>query len=306
MSKIDRVLIVGGTHGNELTGAYLIKKLERAASQIPQGSPDLLANRSFQIQTLLGNPKAFTKGVRYIDQDLNRSFDRQSLQNPTHSNYENMRAREIAQNFEANFDVSATVIIDIHSSTANMGLTLILDNHDIFNLRLATHLSAKIASLKVYGSEHSGRGHDALRSLSQFGLGIEVGSVSQGILDADVFQKTEELVDEILNYLERHNRGELQPYQDELKIYQYIEAIDYPRDPSGNIQAMIHPQLQSRDYEALHPGSPMFLTFDYEAITYAGDSVVYPVFINEAAYYEKGIAMCLTQISTSTEMMQSL
>ncbi|PSB66666.1 aspartoacylase, partial [filamentous cyanobacterium CCP1] len=30
-------------------------------------------------------------------------------------------------------------------------------------------------------------------------------------------------------------------------------------------------------------------------IYYNGAAVVYPVFINEAAYYEKGIAMCLTQ-----------
>jgi succinylglutamate desuccinylase len=26
-----------------------------------------------------------------------------------------------------------------------------------------------------------------------------------------------------------------------------------------------------------------------------GSSTVWPIFINEAAYYEKGIAMCLTQ-----------
>ena len=30
-------------------------------------------------------------------------------------------------------------------------------------------------------------------------------------------------------------------------------------------------------------------------ITYQGDSTVYPVFVNEAAYYEKGIAMCLAK-----------
>jgi aspartoacylase len=58
---------------------------------------------------------------------------------------------------------------------------------------------------------------------------------------------------------------------------------------------MIHPQLQGKDYEALHPGNPVFLTFDNQAIAYEGESTVYPIFINEAAYYEKGIAMCLTQ-----------
>jgi len=63
----------------------------------------------------------------------------------------------------------------------------------------------------------------------------------------------------------------------------------------GEIQAMIHPRLQFTDYQPLHPGEPMFLTFEGDEIVYEGKSTVYPVFINEAAYYEKGIAMYLTQ-----------
>jgi succinylglutamate desuccinylase len=39
----------------------------------------------------------------------------------------------------------------------------------------------------------------------------------------------------------------------------------------------------------------MFLSFTGEEILYTGESVVYPVFINEAAYYEKQIAMVLTE-----------
>jgi aspartoacylase len=58
---------------------------------------------------------------------------------------------------------------------------------------------------------------------------------------------------------------------------------------------MIHPQLQGRDYEELKPGDPLFLTFDGKTIYYEEESSVYPVFINEAAYYEKGIAMCFTR-----------
>ncbi len=58
---------------------------------------------------------------------------------------------------------------------------------------------------------------------------------------------------------------------------------------------MIHPQLQFKDYKPLHPGNPMFITFDGKDIFYEGDSTTYPVFINEVAYYEKGIAMYLTR-----------
>lgn len=58
---------------------------------------------------------------------------------------------------------------------------------------------------------------------------------------------------------------------------------------------MIHPNLQFKDYEPLNPGQPMFLTFEGKTIAYEGKSIVYPVFINEAAYYEKGVAVCLTE-----------
>jgi aspartoacylase len=45
----------------------------------------------------------------------------------------------------------------------------------------------------------------------------------------------------------------------------------------------------------LHPGDPIFLNFTGEEIFYQGNSTVYPIFINEAAYYEKGIAMHISQ-----------
>jgi aspartoacylase len=45
----------------------------------------------------------------------------------------------------------------------------------------------------------------------------------------------------------------------------------------------------------LHPGEPMFMTFRGEEIVYKGNDIVYPIFINEAAYYEKGIAMHISQ-----------
>ena len=51
MEKISRVAIVGGTHGNEFTGVYLIKKFER--------TPEIIKRPSFETLTLLANPQAF-------------------------------------------------------------------------------------------------------------------------------------------------------------------------------------------------------------------------------------------------------
>ena len=107
--------------------------------------------------------------------------------------------------------------------------------------------------------------------------------------------KTKALVGTILDWVEAYNQGTIPPLKNPLTIYQKVQTIDYPRNERREIQAMIHPQLQFRDYEPLNPGDPMFLTFDGESVLYEGKSTVYPVFINEAAYYEKGIAMYFTQ-----------
>ena len=127
------------------------------------------------------------------------------------------------------------------------------------------------------------------------GCTIEVGPVSHGVLDARLFQETEMLVLKILAYIDAFNRNDgAFTLSSHLTIYQYIEAIDYPRNQQGELIAMIHPDLQFNDYTDLNFGDPMFLTFNNEIIYYTGDSTVNPVFINEAAYYEKGIAMCLS------------
>ncbi|MDX2215879.1 MAG: aspartoacylase [Oculatellaceae cyanobacterium bins.114] len=288
---LNRVLLAGATHGNELIGAFLIKKFEKF--------PDLIARSSFETQTLFGNPDAFAANVRYIDKDLNRSFNRQDATKEELLTYEELRARDIEQLFGSQGKTPADVIVDLHSTTANMGLTLIIDTDDVFTLQLVAYLSSVHPSIQIYHSANSGRGQDSLRSLGQFGLGIEVGPIAQGVLIADLFLKTEALIYTTLNYLEQINTETVpffnQTLTQPLTIYRYIKAIDYPRDQLGEIQAMIHPQLQFKDYQPLHPGDPIFLTFDGQVIIYEEPSTVYPIFINEAAYYEKGIAMYFTE-----------
>jgi aspartoacylase len=287
MGKLNRVAIVGGTHGNETIGVHLIKKFSQ--------HPDLIQRSSFSTQMLLGNPKAIAGRVRYIDRDLNRSFERERLQNKRLTSYEDLQAKHIDQMIGPYSNAPADVIVDLHSTTANMGLTLIINKEELFTLQLATYLQQSDSSAKIYSTSHSGRNQDSLRSLAKFGFCIEVGPVAQGVINADLFQKTEALIYTILDYLEQYNRNEISRLNRSLILYRYLETIDYPRDEYGEIQAMIHPQLQFRDYQSLCSGDPMFLMFEGKTIAYEGAAVVYPVFINEAAYYEKGIAMFLTQ-----------
>ncbi len=279
--SIGKIAIVGGTHGNELTGVYAIEKLAKF--------PERLRQYSFEVMTLLANPQAVIANRRYIDRDLNRSFDNSDLVNLALAGYEAQRAREIASELK-----HVDLIIDLHSSTSNMGLTILPSSTHPFNLRMSAYLSALHPDVRICYGLKCNSDDPMLRSLSQLGCTIEVGAVAQGILDADLFAKTEMLIYAILDYVEAMNRGKPLPVPGDVTVYQTILSIDYPRNASGELQAMIHPQRRFTDYQPLHPGDPLFVTFSGETIPYTGATTVYPIFINEAAYYEKGIAMTLT------------
>ncbi|MDX2239538.1 MAG: aspartoacylase [Leptolyngbyaceae cyanobacterium bins.302] len=285
--RINRVAIVGGTHGNELIGVHLVKKFQQ--------NPDLIARSLFESLALLANPLAIAAVRRYVDTDLNRCFDRGTLQKSEANLYEEQRARELYQTLVATEASKVDFLLDIHSTTANMGLTVILVNHHPFNLALTAHLVATHPAVKVYSAYQPGKMLTFLNSLCELGFAIEVGAIVQGTLQADLFFQTEALVYTILDYLEAYNQGHA-ANQNELTVYQHLKTIDYPKDNQGNLLGMIHPQLQGQDYQPLHPGDPIFITFNGQTLYYEGNSTVYPIFINEAAYYEKGIAFCLTEM----------
>ncbi|WP_293145160.1 MULTISPECIES: aspartoacylase [unclassified Microcoleus] len=284
---IRRVAVVGGTHGNELTGVYLIKKFQQF--------PDLLKRSTFETVALLANPKAVALNRRYVDRDLNRCFGRADLANPDLTGYEDTRAKEIWAQLCPKDQNKADFIIDIHSTTANMGLTILPSSKHPFNLQLLAYLSELDPSVRVFFREDDGEDAPMLRSLSTFGCTIEVGPIAHGVVNAHLFEQTERLVRTIVDYLDATNLGNPPVIPSYLTAYQAIVSVDYPRNAVGEIQATIHPQLQFKDYEPLHPGEPMFLTFTGELLPYQGESTVFPVFINEAAYYEKHIAMLLTK-----------
>ena len=51
MEKINKLAIIGGTHGNEFTGIYLVKKFEKF--------PELITRKNFETKTLLANTQGF-------------------------------------------------------------------------------------------------------------------------------------------------------------------------------------------------------------------------------------------------------
>ncbi|OQX74399.1 MAG: aspartoacylase [Campylobacteraceae bacterium 4484_4] len=288
--RIRRVAITGGTHGNEFTGVYLVKKWRLY--------PELVQRRTFETKAIQTNVEAFKQVRRYIDRDLNRAFKSEDLKNYESVMYEDVLAKKLNALLGPKGDTSKNVdfIVDLHTTTANMGLSIVLSNESDLTLQIVAYLVKKEPQLKVY--RWKGDEEDAfVDSIAKHGFAIEVGPVPQGVLRADKFLQTERLVYHILDYLDSYNRNEA-CWSRSIEIYDHVALVDYPRDADGDIIAMVHPQRQDRDYELIHPGDPLFLTLEGKTIAYDGERPLYGLFINEAAYYEKGFALCLAEKKT--------
>eukprot|EP00913_Durusdinium_trenchii_P008631 g8105.t1 len=87
-SSVKTVAIVGGTHGNETNGVHLAKHFMR--------NPALVKRPSFETEVLLSNVAAIQQNTRYVEEDLNRCYLLEDLQNDAKSTstLERKRARE--------------------------------------------------------------------------------------------------------------------------------------------------------------------------------------------------------------------
>ena len=273
--SIKNVVIVGGTHGNEFTGVFLAKYWLK--------NPDKVQRSGFDTKVIFANQKAFKEVRRYIDKDLNRSCS-QSVLNSDSILHEELLAKDLNNQIG-----SSDFIVDLHTTTSNMGLSLVVSNTSELTWLAASHLSEKFPDLNVYRWQGDEEGA-FVDSLGVNGFAIEVGAVPQGVLRADLFEKTKELVYALLDFL----NGDLSAKR-VIKIYDHHSLVDYPRDSNGEITAMVHPKRQDMDFKLINPNDPMFLTFDGTTINYEGTESLYGLFINEAAYYEKGFAMCLAR-----------
>lgn len=284
---IKNIAITGGTHGNELTGVYLVKKW--------QNNPELVKRSSFETITKLMNQRAIKEVRRYVDQDLNRSFGLHDLADDDLDNYEANLAKELngVLGKKGSEEPNVDFIVDLHTTTANMGLSIVVSNPSTITWRAIAYLSKMEPSLKVYRWQGDVE-NSFVDSMAPNGFAIEVGAVPQGVLRADLFLQTEALIYHLLDFIEKENNGEDLGLASTLDIYDHEVLVDYPRNEDGDIVAMVHQERQDRDFTLIEQGDPLFLTLENKTIPYEGEPR-YTIFINEAAYYEKGFAMTLAQ-----------
>ena len=284
-----KVLVVAGTHGNECNAPWLLDAWARLAGR--------LDSSGLALCPLIGNPDALAQSRRYLDRDLNRSFQPALLADPARQEREVVRARSLLADHAPEAADPCLVVIDLHSTTAAMGNCLVVYGRRPADLALAAALQQKLG-LPIY--LHEGDPHQSgyLAEAWPCGLVIEVGPVPQGVLTAAVVRQTAIALEATLALLAGARQGRL-PQPTHLVVHRHRQSLDLPRHGNGSPAAVIHPLRQHRDWQPLRAGDPLFQATDGGTIAYcppAGleNQPVWPVFINEAAYGEKGIALSLT------------
>jgi aspartoacylase len=275
MDKITDVIIVGGTHGNEKTGVNIVRYLK---------TNWICPFLTFKIQCVEGNPHAIDSNQRYINFDLNRSVNQTQM--PTDS-YEKTRVEELKSLVK---NPASTFVIDLHTTTSNMGITWIFSKKDLFSRRIGYKAAGEFNHSYILETKELDEKTNYVNGIADHGLMIEVGPVAQNLAIAKAYNDTKAAVMQILQAIEIFNQKGTIDYSFKMPYYyKEVGVIDYPRGEKGDMTAMIHPDLQGQDYQQLAE-KPAFQTFDGTPRAAEHVKRYYPVFVNEAAYYEKGIA----------------
>lgn len=267
-----RVLVFGGTHGNEWTGVTVVTQYSEA---LKKKFPKL------DLHFILANPEAYKIGKRFKDEDLNRAF--QFLDEDRKDSFEHHRAHEIKKLIEE----SPCFVIDLHTTTSNMGSTVIVTHYNPLNLDLSAKLSATLPDCRVIGSPDPKRKY--LGSQSEHGLMIEVGPVANNVIEANSLKATLDIIETILNYLTHKP----QSTTGTIEIFEEVEDVSYPVDKDQKITAFIHKDFQGQDFHPVKETFTAFESFNGEGISHKIKEELYPIFINEAAYYPQKLAFSL-------------
>ncbi|UTZ29531.1 aspartoacylase [Vibrio campbellii] len=288
MDKLNRVLLVAGTHGNELSGIYLQKLIKDRLYDAERST--------FSTQCVLGNPEAVTQNVRYVETDLNREFALANSSASSHREGGSLQETELAKQFtQTHAAEEKQLIVDLHNTTSNMGATLILVSNDVFYRKMGAYVKQRMPEANIlFEDRKAWDDQPYLCTTGQHGVMIEVGAQAHGSLKYETLELMKKMLTMVLDYLEQHNLGrvgELNNYD----AYFYTEEVMIPVDHDGMRVAIVHPMICGRDFEVVKPGEPLLATFFGYDIFWEGKQEIYPHFINESAYSKANIAMALAE-----------
>ncbi len=280
-----QVLLVAGTHGNEINGIFLFDQWEK--------SPLLINTHGIKTCKVIGNPEAQKAGKRYIHQDLNRSFREESILSINSSNFERSRANELVNLYGEEGENPCQIALDFHTTTASMGSCLVVYGRRDADLALASLIQNKLG-LPIYLHESDQKQTGFLVESWPCGLVIEIGPIGQGLLNSRIISQTKLILETLMEQIQQvQNLTFYTP--EKLIIHRHIKSIDFPRDEQGKIDGYVHFLRQSKDWQKLKKNDELFFKLNGEIIRFEEEESYVPVFINEAAYVEKDIAMSFTK-----------
>lgn len=274
MSLPKRVLIVGGTHGNEWTGIQIVKHYQQ---ELTKKFPEL------SLEFIFANPEAHKINQRFKDEDLNRAF--QFLHEKRENSYEHKRAKEL----KGQIDQSPCLVLDLHTTTANMGSTIILSNYHPVNLALCDQIKQKLPNCSIIGAPDPQTKY--LASQSVHGLILEVGPVANGVVSAPILESSLQLIDFILECV--RETTDSRSHHGQLEIFEEVRDVHYPKSENGEINSYIHSDFQGQDLKLVRGKFKAFKSYAGQEIELFADENLYPIFINEAAYYPQQLAFTL-------------
>ncbi|MEG3765635.1 aspartoacylase [Alteromonas sp. 14N.309.X.WAT.G.H12] len=279
---LNSIVLTGGAHGNETSGIELIRQWQQS------GLPARF--NGLNVRCALVNEKAIDANVRFLDEDLNRQFtpERLATDNPAQ---EALLAKKLNEEFGPKGPSSATdFFVDVHNTTSQMGATLIILEHDEFNIALARFVKQAMPEANILiEDEKTFASHGYLCTLGKKGVMIEVGGQPQGVLREDIYLLTEKMAEAILDFCLAWNEEQALSRLPPCEAFRLGKEVSFPLDEKGQRKAMIHHQLQDRDFKPLAQGAPAFTGFD-GTIYHWEEDTTYPHFINEAAYHKLHVA----------------
>jgi len=183
------ILFITATHGDEPIGVEVVQDVE---------------GKRKNFDWIIGNPKALERGVRYCGKDLNRS----APGNADSSVYEEARAAEIIE-----LSRKYLYTIDIHGTTKNTGIFILITNPTEQNLKIATLLD--IPRIVIWSSITD----EQKCPMSEFfscGLEIECG-------EKDDPKIRERLTLILIDFLSSYKENEQEDWKERLKQKQIFQ-----------------------------------------------------------------------------------
>ncbi|MDA8793390.1 succinylglutamate desuccinylase/aspartoacylase family protein [Bacteriovoracaceae bacterium] len=252
-----KVIVVGGTHGNEKLGIDLVYSITK--------------NPIVNVSSIIGNPLATARRTRYVDFDLNRA-----IKNKEANGHEKLRAQELAKEIDKN-----DFIIDLHTTTSNMGISIILSKTDTISRQIARLIKNRFKKITIIYSSKLDDKSNFINRLSEHGFVVEVGPCPH-----NKYRKAQ--YNAVLNIVNFVAKFEINSKNEDSLPREFLRVKDYV--PYNSIDDGFFRRILNQDFMKFPDVDNFVKNTSGKLINLRN---CYPIFIGEKSYIETGIAFSI-------------